>query len=71
MPHVVTLYLMHHIPTQEMIVEAGLTGDRELATLALANDPLIPDPDTARAIADDVFDELKDWLPQFNGRWSF
>ena len=40
------------------------------ATLALANDPLVPDPDTARAIADDVFDELRDWLPQFNGRWS-
>ena len=70
LPHVVTLYLMHHIPTQEMTVEAGLTGDRELATLALANDPLVPDPDTARAIAADVFDELRDWLPQFNGRWS-
>jgi alpha-galactosidase len=70
LPDVLTLYLMRHIPTQEMIVEAGLTGDRELATLALSNDPLIPDPDTARRIADDLFDAFTDWLPQFNGCWS-
>jgi alpha-galactosidase/6-phospho-beta-glucosidase family protein len=70
LPEVLTQYLMRHIPTQEMIVEAGLTGNRELATLALANDPLVPDPDTARKIADDVFNEFADWLPQFNGKWS-
>lgn len=62
---------MQHIPNQEMLVEAGLTGNRELAILALANDPLIPSPDVAAAIADECFAECRDLLPQFNGRWSF
>ncbi len=62
--------LMQHIPNQEMIVEAGLTGNRELAVLALTNDPLIPSPDIAAHIADDIFEAFHDQLPQFNGLWS-
>ena len=62
--------VMQHIPNQEMIVEAGLTGNRELAVLALANDPLIPSPDIAARIADDFFEAFRDQLPQFNDRWS-
>ncbi len=62
--------VMQHIPNQEMIVEAGLTGNRELAVLALANDPLVPSPDIAARIADDIFEAFRDRLPQFNGRWS-
>ena len=70
LPDVLVLYLMKHVPVQEMIVDAGLTGDRELAELALSCDPLIPDPDIAKRIADDVFHEMAEWLPQFNGQWS-
>jgi alpha-galactosidase len=62
--------LMQHIPNQEMLVEAGLTGNRELAVLALANDPLIPNPDVALRIADDFFQQYRPLLPQFNGGWS-
>ncbi len=69
-PQFITLQLMRHIPIQEMIVEAGLTGNKDLAVLALTHDPLIPDPDIAKKIADDVFVEFKEWLPQFNGEWS-
>jgi alpha-galactosidase/6-phospho-beta-glucosidase family protein len=70
LPDVLVSHLMQHIPTQETIVEAGLTGNRELAELALSQDPLVPSPDIAKRIADDLFDELAQWLPQFNGAWS-
>ncbi|HRU05881.1 MAG TPA: hypothetical protein P5137_08910 [Candidatus Brocadiia bacterium] len=53
-----------------LAVEAGLTGNRDLAVLALANDPRIPSPDVAARIANDFFTECKDMLPQFNGQWS-
>ena len=71
LPEAAVQPLMRHIPIQEMIVEAGLTGDRDLATLALSYDPQIPDPDVAQRIADDVFDEFRQWLPQFDGRWTW
>ena len=51
-------------------VEAGLTGNRDLAVLALANDPQIPNPDVAAQIANDFFDAFRDGLPQFNGKWA-
>jgi alpha-galactosidase/6-phospho-beta-glucosidase family protein len=70
LPETLVHYLMPHVTNQEMIVDAGLRGDRDLAVLALANDPLIPNPDVARKIADDFFEAFRDWLPQFNGRWS-
>lgn len=71
LPDAIVQYLMRHIPNQEMITEAGLTGNRELAICALANDPLIPNPDTAVKIADDLFKEFREWLPQFYGKWSY
>lgn len=70
LPPIATGHLMQHIPVQEMIVEAGLTGNRDLAIQALANDPLVPDPDTAVKLADDYFEAFRDWLPQFHGKWS-
>ncbi len=70
LPDAILRYLMQHIPNQEMIVEAGLTGNRELAVLALANDPAVPNPDIAAKMADDFFNEFRTMLPQFNGKWS-
>ncbi len=70
LPELITHSLMKHIPVQEMVVEAGLTGNRELAIQALACDPLIPNPDVATKIANDFFNEFKDRLPQFNGKWK-
>ncbi len=71
LPHPLDQYIMRHIPNQEMITEAGLTGNKEMAVCALANDPLIPSPDIAAKIADDFFETFRDYLPQFNGKWSF
>ena len=68
LPDIIVQYLMRHIPVQEMIVEAGLTGDKELAIQALSCDPLIPDPDTAFNIANDFFTEYETSLPQFMGK---
>ena len=70
MPEILVQYLMKHIPVQEMIVEAGLTGNKELAILALSCDPLVPNPDVAADLANDFFREFKHLLPQFNGEWK-
>ncbi|MDD2710304.1 MAG: hypothetical protein PHV34_20160 [Verrucomicrobiae bacterium] len=69
-PEAVLHSLMQHIPNQEMIVEAGLTGNRELAIMALANDPAVPNPDIARKMGEDFFENFRLFLPQFNGKWS-
>ena len=70
LPNILTQYLMKHIPVQEMIVEAGLTGDKALAIQALSCDPLVPNPEVAEQLAADFFREFKDMLPQFNGKWK-
>lgn len=49
-----------------MIVEAAVTGDRQLALQALLLDPMITDIDTARAILDDFLKEFDEYLPQFS-----
>jgi alpha-galactosidase/6-phospho-beta-glucosidase family protein len=43
-----------HVVNQEMIVEAALTGDRQLALQALLNDPLVRDFRTAPAMLDEL-----------------
>lgn len=67
-PDIIVQYLMRHIPVQEMIVEAGMKGDKKLAIQALACDPLVPDPDIAVKMAEDFFVAFKELLPQFNNR---
>lgn len=70
LPETLTQYLMKHIPIQEMIVEAGLSGNKDLAIHALSCDPLVPNPDIAALIANDFFCQFKDMLPQFNCKWK-
>ena len=70
LPETVVDYLMRHVPVQEMTAEAGMTGDRELAIQALSSDPRVPNPDIAREMANDFFDESKSHLPQFHGKWT-
>jgi alpha-galactosidase len=69
LPPALVHYLTPHITNQEMIVEAGLTGNQEMAVLALANDPLVPHPDIAEKIAEDYFENYRSFLPQFYGKW--
>jgi alpha-galactosidase len=57
-----------HVANQELIVQAALTGDRGLALQAMANDPLVPDLRTARALLDDLLEAHAQLLPQFGSR---
>lgn len=47
---------------QELVVDAALTGDRDLAVQAMVLDPLVPDSHTARAILADAVDAHPDSL---------
>lgn len=56
------------ISVQEMAVEAALTGDRQLARLAVLHDPLtsaILTPDKVWEMVDEMLEALGPWLPQF------
>jgi len=57
------------INVQEMTVEAALTGNRELARLAVLHDPLtgaVCNTEEVWALCDEMFEALAPWLPQFN-----
>jgi alpha-galactosidase len=53
------------ITVAEMAVEAGVRGSYDLALRALTIDPMIDDPQIARALLDDYLEAEKDYLPQF------
>lgn len=56
------------VSVQEMAVKAALTGDRQMVKLAMLHDPLtsaVCDPDQVWAMADEMFEALSPWLPQF------
>lgn len=53
LPPAITAILSFRARQQEILVEAAVTGDRQLALQALLLDPLVPDSRTARAILDD------------------
>jgi len=59
------------VNVQEMAVEAALSGDRDLAKLAVLHDPLtgaVCNPDEVWQMCDEMFEALSPWLPQFNGK---
>jgi 6-phospho-beta-glucosidase len=49
----------------ELNVEAAVTGDWQTALEGLMIDPLVPDPETAAKILDEMLIAQKDYLPQF------
>jgi alpha-galactosidase/6-phospho-beta-glucosidase family protein len=59
--------LRRHVATQELTVEAAVRGDRGLVEAALALDPLAGRGDLRDidAMADDLIDGTRRWLPQF------
>jgi alpha-galactosidase len=60
--------LVHpHVFNQEAIVQAGLTGDRDLAFCAFLNDPLIANRPDARQMFEEMFETQEEYLPQFDG----
>ena len=53
---------------EEMVVQAHLTGDKELVYQAICYDPLtsaVLSLREIRAMVDEMFAYYKDWLPQF------
>ncbi|MFA9406940.1 MAG: hypothetical protein ACERKX_14105 [Anaerolineales bacterium] len=49
-----------------LVVDAVVTGDRDLALQALLLDPMMNDIDRARAILDDFLTTFAEYLPQFS-----
>jgi alpha-galactosidase/6-phospho-beta-glucosidase family protein len=54
LPHAAHAIIAPHVDRQELIVEAALTGRRELALAALASDPLVLDPETVEPMLDEL-----------------
>ena len=50
----------------ELVAEAALAGDRDLALQALLLDPMVTDIDSGRAILDDLLAANAEYLPQFD-----
>jgi alpha-galactosidase/6-phospho-beta-glucosidase family protein len=60
--------LVHlHVFNQEAIVQAGLTGNTDLAFRAFLNDPLVDRGPDAREMFDEMFEAQRGYLPQFEG----
>lgn len=57
--------VMGHVLRQEMIVEAALRGDRELALQALSCDPLVSDWGRVPQMLDEMLAANREYLPQF------
>lgn len=58
--------LVHpHVFNQEAIVQAGLTGDIDLAFHAFLNDPLVGSGPDARKMFEEMFEAQREYLPQF------
>jgi alpha-galactosidase/6-phospho-beta-glucosidase family protein len=58
--------LVHpHVFNQEAIVQAGLTGDKDLAFRAFLNDPLVDRRPVAREMFEEMFEAQREYLPQF------
>jgi alpha-galactosidase len=66
-PPVLGEYLRRVSASQEMTVEAALSGDRDLVFQAMLADPLASrvDFDTLRRLTDSMIDATAQWLPQF------
>jgi alpha-galactosidase len=54
-----------HVVNQELLVDAALTGDRQLALQALLGDPLVKDYRAAPKLMDELLEAHAALLPQF------
>lgn len=65
-PEGVNALVMRIIEEQEMVVEAGLTGNYELAFTAFMNNPNVCLPvDTARKLFNEMLEKTKKYLPYY------
>lgn len=62
MPRALEAVVRPHSLREEMVVEAALTGNRELALAALSSDPLLGSPEAARAVLAELLAGTREWL---------
>ena len=65
LPAAIAEMCRRELALSELVVEAALHGDRELALQALLLDPMVGDIDQARAVLEDLLKENAGYLPQF------
>jgi len=65
LPPAIQEFVMGHVLRQEMIVEAALRGDRELALQALSGDPLVSNWESVPRMLDEMLAANREYLPQF------
>jgi len=67
LPHPYDELVRRHVATQELTVEAALSGDRSLAAQAFALDPLAGRGDlgVTQSMVDELLAGTAEWLPQF------
>ena len=64
LPSPVHTLVAGHVERYEMSVEAAVTGDAALAIAALASDPQLTDPLSAKPMVHEMLKEGRQWLPQ-------
>jgi alpha-galactosidase/6-phospho-beta-glucosidase family protein len=67
-PPVLKGMLEKRVAWQELVVDAGVTGDRGLALQALVLDEMSVRPEQARAMLEELLAASRDLLPQFQPR---
>jgi len=65
LPPAIASLLERQLAIMELNVEAAVTGDRQAALEGLIIDPLVPDPEVAEKILDEMLVAQADYLPQF------
>jgi alpha-galactosidase len=69
LPTMVSELCRREAALMELVIDAAVHGDRELALQALALDPMVDDLDVARAMLADYPETYRGLLPKFYGRW--
>lgn len=65
LPEPIAELCRRQITIAEMVVEASVKGDRDIALQALTLDPIIDDLGVARSLLEDYLKEEREYLPQF------
>jgi alpha-galactosidase len=65
MPRGIANLLQHEATIQDLVVEAAITGDYNVAVQALSVDPTVPSPQVARNVLDEMLLLQKEYLVQF------
>jgi alpha-galactosidase len=65
LPLTIASLMNRQLDVMDLNLEAAVTGDRKTALEGLMLDPLVPDPDIAEKVLDEMLIAQKDYLPQF------